>query len=256
VQHETAADPPIEQDATPTDPPIEQDATPTDPPIEQDATPTDPPSDEQPPPPPPQDTSTEPLDDGRPKLTYRQRLGRALSELLEHLPVDKFPQHGASSPTVVVNMTLEQLHGESGEATVDTGTVISASQARRLACNAGLIPAVLDGRSKILDLGLARRLYDRYQRIALALRDGGCVFPGCDRTARWCEAHHIVAWSEGGPTDIANGCLLCCFHHHLIHQGEWAVVMAADGKPEIIPPPRIDPTRTSRRHERLKPQRC
>jgi hypothetical protein len=196
------------------------------------------------------------LDDGSARLTYQQRLGRALIELIEHLPVDTLPRHGATSTTVVVTITLDQLLGGLGQTILDTGTLMSAGQARRLACNAGIIPAVLDGDSRILDLGTSRRLYDRHQRIALAVRDGGCIFPGCSRPPSFCEAHHIVEWSRGGPTDLDHGCLLCSFHHHLIHHGEWAVVMAADGVPEIIPPARIDPERKPRRHSRLRTRRC
>jgi hypothetical protein len=190
------------------------------------------------------------------RLPYPTRLGRALCDLLEHLPVDKLPQHGAGSASIVVTMSLEQLAGAAGETLLDTGTAMSAGQARRLACNAQLIPAVLDGDSRLLDLGTGRRLFDRHQRLALALRDHGCIFPGCDRPAAWTEAHHITPWSRGGPTDLANGCLLCCYHHHLIHQGEWQVVMAPDGVPEILPPPRLDPDQTPRRHERFRQRRC
>jgi hypothetical protein len=174
-------------------------------------------------------------------LTYGQRLGRAFCELIEHLPVDALPQHGVANAQLVVTIDQDRLRNRLGAAVVDTGTEISASEARRLACNAGLLPIVLSGDSSILDLGMSRRLFDRYQRLALAQRDKGCVFPGCDRPPAWCEAHHITAWSRGGPTDLANGCLLCCFHHHLIHKTEWEVVMAPDGIPEVIPPARIDP---------------
>jgi hypothetical protein len=193
--------------------------------------------------------------DVREGWTYPQRLGGGLVELVEHLPTDRLPQHGGGSVAVVVTMEVDQLLGRLGEATLDTGTVMSAGQARRLACNAHLVPAVLDGASRVLDLGIGRRLFDRHQRIALALRDGGCAFVGCERQASWCEAHHIRPWSRSGPTDIDNGCLLCPYHHHLIHSGEWQVVMAADGKPEIIPPARIDPQQRPRRHERFATRR-
>ncbi len=187
-------------------------------------------------------------------LTYGQRLGRAFAELIEHLPVDKLPQHGVANAQIVVTIDAKTLATGIGEATLDTGGVISASEARRLACNAGLLPVVLDGPSKILDLGMSQRLFDRYQRTALAVRDKGCVWPACDRPPAWCEAHHINPWHLGGPTDITNGCLLCPFHHRLLDTGEWAVVMAPDGIPELIPPERIDPHRRPIRHQRLKPR--
>ncbi len=100
----------------------------------------------------------------------------------------------------------------------------------------------------------SRHLTVRYRRVALAVRDRGCVFVGCERPAAWSEAHHIVAWHDGGPTDINQRCLLCSFHH-LIHHGQWSAVMAADGTPEIIPPARINPDRTPLRHQRFKPRR-
>ncbi len=185
-------------------------------------------------------------------LTYGQRLGRAFCELIEHLPTDSLPQHGVANASMVVTIDEGRLRSGLGEATLDTGGVISAGEARRLACNAGLVPLVLGGDSKILDLGMTQRLFDRYQRLALAQRDGGCSFSGCDRSPAWCEAHHITAWSHGGPTDLTNGCLLCSFHHHLIHKRDWAIVMAVDGIPDVIPPARIDPEQRPIRHQRLK----
>ncbi len=189
------------------------------------------------------------------QLSYGQRMGRAFVELLEHLPTDQLPKHGAANASIVVTIDDEKLKTAVGEATLTTGTTISAAQARRLACNAGLLPMVLGGDSAILDLGLTQRLFDRYQRITLAVRDQGCIFPGCDRPPAWTEAHHIDSWLDGGPTNLSNGCLLCHFHHHLIHQGEWAVVMATDGIPEIIPPTRIDPDQQPTRHQRFKQRR-
>ena len=185
-------------------------------------------------------------------LTYAQRMGQAFVELIEHLPTDRLPQHGVANASIVVTMSLEQLQSGLGDASSDTGTPLSASQTRRLACNAALIPSVLGGRSRILDHGLARRLYDRHQRIALTVRDQGCVFPGCSRSPSWTEAHHIRPWSKGGPTDLDNGCLLCGYHHRLIHQGEWEVSMVADGFPSITPPARIDPARRPLRHARFR----
>ena len=185
-------------------------------------------------------------------LSYQQRLGRALIELLEHLPDEAVPQSGGVNATVVVSMELETLVEGLGSAVLDTGTEISAEQARRLACNATLLPLVLGGNSRVLDLGLGQRLFDRHQRIALARRDGGCVWPGCDRPPSMCEAHHLCPWSRGGATDLSNGALVCGFHHRLLHGGEWEARMAADGVVEIIPPARVDPTRTPRRHSRYR----
>ncbi len=187
-------------------------------------------------------------------LPYGNRLGRALCELIEHLPTDGHPQHGLANATIVVTIDETKLRDGAGEALLDTGGSLSVGETRRLACNAGILPIVLSGESKILDLGTSRRLFDRYQRMALATRDQGCVFPGCERPPAWCEAHHRLPWSQGGATDIDNGCLLCSFHHHLIHQGEWDLTLAPDGITDVIPPARIDPQRKPIRHQRFKPR--
>jgi len=189
------------------------------------------------------------------QLSYGQRMGRAFVELLEHLPTDALPRHGTGNATVVITIDSDKLASGVGEATLTTGTAVSAGEVRRLACNAGLLPLMLGADSAVLDLGFTKRLFDRHQRIALAVRDRGCIFPGCDRPPAWTEAHHITAWEDGGPTDLANGCLLCSFHHHLVHKGEWAVVMSADGIPEILPPKRINPHGQPLRHQRLRPPR-
>jgi hypothetical protein len=186
-------------------------------------------------------------------MSAAQRYGQALCELIEHLPTDGLPSQGAGSAAVVVTVDHDRLTSALGEALLDTGGRISAGQARRLACNAAVLPMVLGGDSVILDQGRSRRLFDRHQRVALAVRDKGCIWPGCDRPPAWAEAHHIGAWSSGGSTDLANGCLLCSFHHHLLHKGEWAIRMAADGIPEVLPPGRVDPQRRPMRHQRFGP---
>ena len=83
------------------------------------------------------------------------------------------------------------------------------------------------------------RLYTGKTRRLLELRDRGCAFPGCDRPPAWTHAHHIIAWSRGGPTTVDNGVLLCGHHHRLIHQGHWTVTIAAR-RPTRIHPPRVD----------------
>jgi hypothetical protein len=185
-------------------------------------------------------------------LRYDQRLGLALCELMEHVPVDSLPQAGGLAATITVTLDFAHLLDGLGAAPLSTGTTISAGQARRLACGAGIVPVVLGSDSVPLDVGREHRLYERYGRLAMATRDGGCVFPDCDRPAAWCEAHHLTPWSRGGRTDAGDGCLLCSFHHHLIHQGQWEARMGADGIPEVLPPARVDPARAPRRHVRFR----
>ncbi|MFD0820970.1 HNH endonuclease signature motif containing protein, partial [Micromonospora zhanjiangensis] len=133
-------------------------------------------------------------------------------------------------------------------AVLDTGEAITAAAARRLACDAGIVPAVLAGAGQVLDLGRQRRLFSGPLRRALVLRDGGCAFPGCDRPPRWTDGHHIVHWADGGETSLANAVLLCRYHHRVVHRGEWQVRLGADGLPEFLPPAWLDQTRRPRRN--------
>ncbi|MDR7253167.1 hypothetical protein J2X46_002152 [Nocardioides sp. BE266] len=160
----------------------------------------------------------------------RRRLGEAFIEYVERYPVDATPQTAGVNATVVVTMTLEQLLGEHATALLDDGSRMSAGQARRLACEAGIIPVVLDGHSIPLDLGRSRRLFTKAQRIALGLRDGGCTARGCETTASGCHAHHDDPWSRGGLTDLAKGRLLCPRHHRLAHDSRYAMTVHADNK--------------------------
>jgi len=156
-------------------------------------------------------------------LDYRTLLGHGLMELVEsHLAVDKLPTQGGSPFTIVVTIGLDQLLSGIGVAGLDTGTRISAREARRLACRAGLIPMVLDGDSVPLDLGRERRLFSKAQRIALAHRYGGCAAVNCDRPPAWTEAHHLDPWHQGGRTDLRRGIPLCPPHHHMAdHPDSW-----------------------------------
>jgi hypothetical protein len=160
----------------------------------------------------------------------RRRLGEALIEYVERYPADATPTTAGVNAAIVITMTLEQLLGEHATALLDDGTRMSAAQARRLACEAGIIPAVLDGDGRVLDLGRTRRLFTKAQRIALGLRDGGCTARGCETTASGCHAHHDDPWSRGGRTDLTNGRLLCPRHHRLAHDPRYAMTAHADNK--------------------------
>src|SRR4029077_10995519 len=138
---------------------------------------------------------------------------------------------------------------EVGTALLEDGTPITATQARRFACDAGVIPAVLGGKSQPLDLGRIRRLYTGTVRRALVLRDRGCAFPGCDRPPRWTAGHHILYWLHGGSTSVINGVVLGFPHHRAIHNTDWEFrINPNDGLPEFIPPYSVDSERKPRRN--------
>ncbi len=141
--------------------------------------------------------------------------GLAFTDLLEHLPTDRLTRKAAA--TIVVTTDLATLRTELGIAHVDTGQTITAGDLRRLACTAGIIPAVLDGESLPLDLGRARRFFTEAQHTALATRYTECAATSCDRPYAWCDLHHEHPWSTGGHTTIDKAVPLCGFHHHRVH---------------------------------------
>ncbi|HSV66008.1 MAG TPA: DUF222 domain-containing protein [Mycobacteriales bacterium] len=183
--------------------------------------------------------------------THGQRMADALVELGERaLRMGELPDNGGERPTLVVTMPYDKLAAATGVGTLDGGDVLPASQVRRIACDANIIPAVLGGESLPLDLGRSSRHYVGAARRAIILRDRGCVFPGCDRPYQWCHCHHCVHWANGGKTDQNNGVLLCSFHHRAVHHNGWDVRIAKDGLPELLPPRSIDPERKPIRHHR------
>ena len=166
------------------------------------------------------------------KAATAVELGAAFCELLERLDGSHVPEMSTGA-TVVVTMTLETLAGGLAAATLDTGDRIAAHTARRLACEAGIIPVVLDGRREVLDQGRRKRLFTRAQRVSLATRDGGCTAAGC-RTAAWfCHAHHDQPWAAGGTTDLTNGRLLCPTHHRTAHAPRYDTRVLADHQIEF-----------------------
>jgi hypothetical protein len=166
------------------------------------------------------------------KLPYPVLLGQGLMELLEsHLYPSGLPSAGGSPFTLVVTMGLDALLSGLGCATLETGARISAGEARRLACSAGLIPMVLDGDSVVLDVGREQRLFDKHHRIALAQMYGGCAVATCDRPPSWTEAHHRRPWQRGGRTDLSNGLPLCPPHHSMAdHPQSWTMATLPSGK--------------------------
>ena len=166
------------------------------------------------------------------KAATAVELGAAFCELLERLDGSQVPEMSTGA-TVVVTMTLETLAGGLAAATLDTGDRIAAHTARRLACEAGIIPVVLDGRREVLDQGRRKRLFTRAQRIALATRDRGCTAIGCHTAAWFCHAHHDQPWATGGTTDLTNGRLLCPTHHRTAHDPRYDTRVLADHQIEF-----------------------
>ncbi len=168
-------------------------------------------------------------------VPYGRRSAEAFCQLLECVDPARLPVHGGDATTVVVTISLDSLRARLGTATLgnpgpgESHDRITAAEARRLACTAQIVPAVLGGAGEVLDLGRAQRLFTRAQRRALAVRDRECRAEGCHVPAPWCEAHHRDPWSSGGRTDLADGVLLCAHHHHRAHDHDRSVERLPNG---------------------------
>jgi hypothetical protein len=187
-----------------------------------------------------------------------QRRADALAELARRsLEGGRLPNSGGVRPQVTVTVDLAGLlahHTIGGEG--EWAGPLPAETVRRLVCDATLtrvlvtrhpgyhpaqddsdagdgndlaaqlraavtlLPPALGGApTQPLEVGRATRVVSPAQRTALAVRDGGCRFPGCDRPLAWCEAHHLRHWLYGGATDLENLVLLCRTHHRAVHEG-------------------------------------
>ncbi len=167
-------------------------------------------------------------DEANPDLVrtpFHRRRAWAFIDLLELIDPDTLPEHGGDATTVVVTIGIEQLRTDlatAGILTPEGEESISATQARRLACGARILPAVLDGRGRVLDLGRSARLFQPAQRAAIRLRDRTCRGEGCTIPARWCHLHHEDPWSRGGTTDLDRAVTLCAHHHQRIHDHNYS----------------------------------
>ena len=143
-------------------------------------------------------------------------------------------------PDVRVLVTQRDLDRRAGVGFIDgQRSTVSIETVERHACDGGLVPILFDDDGQALNLGRSQRLHNGRQRTAIAVRDGGCLAPDCDRPASWCEVHHIHEFGRGGTTDLADGVLLCRHHHMLVHNNHWRVERR-DGRYWFVPPPDVD----------------
>ncbi len=163
---------------------------------------------------------------------WAHRQGLAFADLLEHLPTDRLS--GKVAATVVVTVEHDHLRDQIGAAKLDTGHDVSAAEARRIACGAGILPLVLGGQSQILDLGRSSRYFTEAQRTALATRYDECAAEGCDRPYAWTELHHEDPWHSSGRTDLELAVPLCGFHHRRMHDPKYITkITTVSGKKTV-----------------------
>jgi hypothetical protein len=202
-----------------------------------------------------------------------QRRADALTELARrHLEGGRLPRTGGVRPQLLVTVDLDSLLGDPAGLGGETGgpVPLDPEACRRLACDGAVtrvlvsrhpsdhqpgttdgslaaqlqvaatrLPPTLGGApTQPLEVGRTSRVVTPAQRNALVVRDRGCVFAGCDRPPGWCEAHHLVHWLDGGPTDLENLALVCRAHHRAVHEGGWRLGRGPDGRLTATPPHR------------------
>jgi hypothetical protein len=149
---------------------------------------------------------------------------------------------GASRAAVRVIVEAAVVENRAGSALLEeTLSPISYGKLAEYLCEGGTVDVIF-GTDGSLNVGRTQRLFTARQRTALGVRDGGCRFPGCNKPPSWCEAHHVDEWLEHhGATDLANGILLCRYHHMLMHDGGWSIIRDDDGGYWLKPPKVRDP---------------
>ena len=170
----------------------------------------------------------------REAIPWHQKQAEGLVEMAQRATAAGSGQT-AVHPDIVVVVPVERLTEPEPDPfappaeLVGTGPV-SIGDVLRLATLGSVSTMTVDDHGRPLNLGRKQRLATADQRIALHVRDRGCVAPGCDRPAAWCQAHHLAWWDrDGGPTDLSNLCLVCTAHHHLIHDQGWTLHPQHDG---------------------------
>jgi hypothetical protein len=164
-----------------------------------------------------------------------RRNADAMVEIFTHAQdAGSLPQR----PHLQVTASLDTLRGLAGSPAGDMeySLPVSAETVQRLACDGTITRVVLSPESVVIDVGRARRVVAGPTRRALAARDGHCRWPHCDRPASWSDAHHVIHWSKGGETDLANMVLLCHRHHWMAHEGGWQLVQTSEGEVLTVPP--------------------
>lgn len=185
--------------------------------------------------------------------SWARRNADALETLLDAaLSQERAAGSGPGRPQLTITIDHDDLRrrlpGEpspNGGALEPTGQPITASNARRIACDADVLPLVLGGDSQPLDVGRTRRTAPPHLRSALLVRDGRCASPRCDDPPGVPEAHHIRHWADGGATSLDNAVMLCAHHHRVVHRHGW-VIEIDGGHVAFTPPAQLDPRRRPR----------
>ncbi|ASN39258.1 hypothetical protein CGQ24_09675 [Arthrobacter sp. 7749] len=183
---------------------------------------------------PPDGSGFESFADKDPRNTPQLWLDAIIAACSGALSGSDMSQTGGTKVKISVLIGYRSLLGQAEDAGLTAGgRAISAENIRRLACNADILPAVLGTEGEILNLGRESRGFSKAQRKSMAIRDRGCIYPGCTRTAATSEAHHVKSWLSGGETSVANSSTLCLYHHLQVHAG-LITLQSIGGIPYVI----------------------
>lgn len=137
--------------------------------------------------------------------------------------------------TVVVHVDITELNKIKGTAVLEDGGILGAEIARRMACDSRIQPVISQLNGEILAIGTTVHTIPRRIRRLLKNRDKGCRFADCGRT-RGLQAHHIIHFAHGGPTTMDNLVMLCPYHHRLIHEGGWRILLDSELRMRFVRP--------------------
>jgi Domain of unknown function (DUF222)/HNH endonuclease len=184
---------------------------------------------------------------------YAERAGDAFLDVLKTAAnCPDLPTRNGVKTEIAFTVSWETLRGALDDVVLPGENRLTAGEARRIACDARILPVVMNGTSTPVDIAVPAYVVPAHIRRALVLRDRGCVFPACDRPASACDSHHIHAWLQGGPTQLDNLVLLCAHHHRLIHRSEWTVQLI-DDRAIFTPPTYVDPHQRPRHNALRRP---
>ena len=179
-------------------------------------------------------SAPQPVDGERDLRCSDRRRGEALVTLVRRAVESSDLTPKGVKSQLFVTVDLETLRsGVTGAGEVlagpQAGDLLAPETVRRLACDALIIPTVMGVAGAVVDLGRAERLFTLAQVRRLWLRDRHCTYPGCTVPASWADAHHLVHWADGGPSDLSNAALLCQRHHTIVHSRRYAGALVEDG---------------------------
>ena len=190
-------------------------------------------------------------------LTYTDADAAAVRRLHARAPGDdrpgkaRDPSRRLPPAQISVLIGLDALRGQTDKmGLTDAGVELPPEVVRRLACDAEIIPMILDGPGGSADAGCSRRTVPLRLRRLLVARDRHCRWPGCHEPPSRCDAHHVWHWIDGGPTNLDNLVLLCHRHHHFLHQHGYRMVPQPDGTWLAVQESEAEPTTTPRRAKR------